>query len=1096
MQSRRQEAQLMSFQMLCPFLQHLTTTTSGNNTNNDIISSLASTPPGLVAAILDTLRVAITTSNVEIFSSQSSTPGMELGSEIATLLVPFISLASDATALQNNYQLVILAMACLEDLINRPHPPPLKQRILTHVLPFVWTLCRSWNGTAATDNTAVSTTPVPWGGDLLGVFTRLLVQALQHSFTFAAANAEIAAGVQEVLRDITNCASTTAAGGVRSSGGGGNSCSGDIDSLLAGVLAASEAWHAVLTYMEDLEASNWNENDSFDINTETNNDNAGGSVAEKQLSSFYKQGILHFSHLLLSIFFTESTQNLPSPPFLLQNLSTHPGSGAALEDWVAAVGDNNEDFQAENSQDKAADAEDASNNDAEEGVDDVLSSEAHVFAQQVEYFIAHATSSYHKDLVPVLFKQLAPAMTAAAQARQGTDHGVVYLTNFRAEFALKLLSRCAPYLPTRNLTSSLPDGINSGLEEQEGSVYSLTGSHVVQLLQALLHFGGEQLNIVRSTEAQAQQAQQAQQHQRILMAVVLDTVVGIYRTISPIMTSWLPQIMLQNDGTDPDVEILVSQLLQAVIEFVAAGVDTSVFLSNLINSNTNSGSNTGGGGYLGSGSKKLAIAASQTLLSITSIALSSGMKPPVGLLHNLLSLPAVGSLSAAVAAAVQSQTSSLPRATLRSLFVSLSDLVLRSWGAALQASNVDVNERKTALAAVTAPLLHVVQSAAAQGQLTPTSSTAAPVSLAQVYMVGSLATDIIESYVGSSKVVRGAVFEVFAQPMLVAVMAVLKNWKNNTNNNNNSGNDGVSVVGSKNGLKNRLGTVSLNFISSCLRAFPAELGTASIGDLLSALVAAFSTMNDTTINNNTAINAIEASLDADVVLLSIIASALQQGGNKHAALVMPGMQFGLQINEKAALCGATHIKSEVLASLLGVMTQHWRSLGGGSGGSGGGGEGTAAESQPPAAVAEATLTHISSFLSDAASTKAIPSASDVNLVLEALIDIQSRSKIFWKPSFSRWKDLTMESTLTMLLTRMYTGAQESLIDTLYQLAAANWSHFLLSFLPAFAEKNLAGLGARGAELAAGLGSADMDALAFEKGVLAFVNDALYWEKRV
>jgi hypothetical protein len=1076
--------------MLCPFLQHFITSNSGNN---NLGATLAIAPPGLAQATLDTLRIAISTSKIELFNTQSSIPVTELGLQVASLLLPFISVAADTAFLQSDNnnngstsnQLITLAMSCLEDLINRPHQPQLKQKILAQVLPAVATLCRSWyhSGTSV-----INTTAATLNSDLLGAFTRLSTQTLQHSFAFAVSNCEVASGVQEVLREITNlAAAAAAAASVPSLGGPGGV--GAISSHVR-VLAATEAWHAVLTYMEDLEASNWNEDTSLDTDPRFNGIDMNGQKnnlsAEKQLSSFYKQGILHFSHLLLSIIFTESSHhsqnqqnrllNPPLPPFLVQNLDTTTGSGAALEDWIAAVGDNNEDLQTEVPQDNV-DVDDA-DSDSE---DDVLSSlsEAHVFAQQAEYFIAHAMSSYNKDLIPVLFTQLAPAMTAAAQARQQNDLGLAYLCNFRAEFALKLVARCAPHLPTLNLTNvhKYPDCV-SALEKEEEGVSSLSGGHVLHLIQALIHFGGEQLNIVRSTEAQ-----QAQQHERILLASVLDTLVTLYRTLSPLMTTWLPQIMLTKAGAESDVQILVSQLVRGVVNFVVGGIECSVSLGSIKSLNKldiNGGS---------SGFKKVAIAASQTLLSVTSIALSSGMKPPVVLLLNIISTPAFGSLVVMVAAVVQDQNNSLPRAALRSLFVSLSDLALRSWGSALQASTVDINERKAALSAVTAPLLQIILSVAQPAQLPPGSSPAVP----QFSLAVLLGTDIVESYLGSPKVVRVAVFEVFAQPMMIEVMTFLKTWKDRNNN----------------GVKSKLGTTLLGFISSCLRAFPAELGTSSIGELLSALVAAFSTpiaKNSTTAsdfntyNGDSTINTtVEAYLDADVALLSIITSALSQGGSKHAVLVMPAMHFGLEIWDKAAICGVTHIKSQVLASLLTIMAQHWRSLGGGSGG--GGKDGTmaataAAEIQPPSALVEAILTHVSSFLSDAASTRAIPSASDVNVVLETLMDIQSRSKLFWKPYFSGWKDLTMESILSMLLTRMYTGAQESLIDTFYQLAAANWSHFLLSFLPSFAEKGLAGLGARGAELAAGFGTGDMEVWAFEKGVLTFINDALYWEKRV
>ena len=553
------------------------------------------------------------------------------------------------------------------------------------------------------------------------------------------------------------------------------------------MLAAAEAWHAVLTHMEDLEASNWNEEQDFNTTTTTSkaaanntNDESGN---EKQLLSFYKQGILHFSRLLLSIFYTNNTQQgqrlFPSPPFLLQNLDTRPESGAILQDWVAAAGDNNEDFQTDTTENEDGNI-DETDGDEEEGLH---ASEAYIFAQQVEFFIAHACSSYNKELVPILFSLLAPAMTSAAQVRQQgqpDDAGEVYLCNFKAELALKLIARCAPHLPTNDLLSPLGGGGGGGgggigggannLEEE--SEISLSGGHVLQLIQHLLHFGNEQLNIVRT---EAQHAQHAQQQNRMNMtASVLDTIITIYRTLSPLMTTWLPQIMFtQATTTDPDVQLLVSQVLQAVIDFVAAGIDTSISLHRL--NNYNILSNTGSSG-LSIKTKKLALAASQTLLSITSIALSSGMKPPVALLQTISSMPVIGNMSMAVAAAVRdvqhNNSVVLPRGALRSLIVSLSDLALRSWGSALQASNADVNSRKAALATITSPLLQVLQSTAADAAQAqhPSTPCLAP---SQVSLTASLATDIVESYLGSSKIVREAVFEILAQPTLMAVVTIL-----------------------------------------------------------------------------------------------------------------------------------------------------------------------------------------------------------------------------------------------------------------------------------------------------------------------------------
>lgn len=175
------------------------------------------------------------------------------------------------------------------------------------------------------------------------------------------------------------------------------------------------------------------------------------------------------------------------------------------------------------------------------------------------------------------------------------------------------------------------------------------------------------------------------------------------------------------------------------------------------------------------------------------------------------------------------------------------------------------------------------------------------------------------------------------------------------------------------------------------------------------------------------------------------------------------------------------MQAQVLSALLNIMRHHWRSLDGGS-------------DAGPTPNAAAVLTHLCSFLSDAAEIRAVPSASDVRLVLEELFDLQSGTKLYWKPYFSGMGQSIMDSVLAVLLTRMYTGAQDYLIDTLYGLASANWSAFLLGFVPAFTERRLAGLGPRGPEVAGALGVGDMDPSAFERAVLVFVNDTVYWER--
>ena len=76
-----------------------------------------------------------------------------------------------------------------------------------------------------------------------------------------------------------------------------------------------------------------------------------------------------------------------------------------------------------------------------------------------------------------------------------------------------------------------------------------------------------------------------------------------------------------------------------------------------------------------------------------------------------------------------------------------------------------------------------------------------------------------------------------------------------------------------------------------------------------------------------------------------------------------------------------------------------------------------------------------------------------------------------------------------------TGAQEPLLDTLFCLAAANWSVWHLSFLPSYVEAHLlfAGPSERQA-LTALFGASDLDAATFERQALAFLSDAAFYER--
>jgi hypothetical protein len=83
----------------------------------------------------------------------------------------------------------------------------------------------------------------------------------------------------------------------------------------------------------------------------------------------------------------------------------------------------------------------------------------------------------------------------------------------------------------------------------------------------------------------------------------------------------------------------------------------------------------------------------------------------------------------------------------------------------------------------------------------------------------------------------------------------------------------------------------------------------------------------------------------------------------------------------------------------------------------------------------------------------------------------------------------------MLVSGLYRAAQDELIDSRFSVAAANWSDFHLVLLPRFVEQRLGRVGgAERASLVALFGHSDLDAHAFERKLLFFLNDAAFFER--
>lgn len=147
-------------------------------------------------------------------------------------------------------------------------------------------------------------------------------------------------------------------------------------------------------------------------------------------------------------------------------------------------------------------------------------------------------------------------------------------------------------------------------------------------------------------------------------------------------------------------------------------------------------------------------------------------------------------------------------------------------------------------------------------------------------------------------------------------------------------------------------------------------------------------------------------------------------------------------------------------------------------------------------IVSATLTKLGKFLDDAGDGRIVPAAGDVRFVLENLFQLQLASKLYWRSWFDYRKENLMDSIMRMLMSRMYTAAQDDLIDTLYGLAASNWSTFHLGFIPCFIERRMKVLRPRAAEIAAIFGVTDMGPSDFESAVKGFLNNTLFWEAHI
>ena len=957
----------------------------------------------------------------------------------------------------------LLVFPLMEDMFSIPlNNRTTSISLLQAILPVLTSLCPAMCTATSADT------------DTLASFTRLLITLVQTKLKEAETSPTILSLFTSLLNEFSRCCC----------------CAPPPSASPLTVLAATEVWHAVMTYVECLEESS-----SWEYSTESNKD------AFNAMHRGFKDAILLLTSVLLSTLLPDYQQQQQSPPpFVLDNLDTSVASGAALEDWILELGGGG-GAQREEEETMMGDGDGDGDGDKDEFLDAQYGKVSHstivpsgcdashsrypsaadVFALHAEYFIAHAISTHAAILVPIILNYLPPALEAELKTSPSTQDASSSSVHVRAVLALRLVARCAPHLPATRLSRD---------------------SDSVKLVRGIVSFGRAWME-----KYENEMVLRGGGGGRSGVGEVT------FRTLSPLMTTWLSQIVLiELPKNDQSVEEIVVEVVQDVLNLVASAASALLLPDQFPRSATN---------------KEIGLAATQTLLSLTSVALSSAMKPPIHLLTTASSCPAVAAVLTPLFHSVLTATTvdtSVYRHTLgsmRPLAVGLSDLAFRSWGGVDATETVTttttteliLESRLHVFSHLIHPVLHYLTSSllslSAPPSHTPSHShpTAIPVLVTRFSAL--LAIDIVNSYTGSQRAIRAGVFQAMIKPSLDAIIPALVQY--------------YARADVDNSTRSMIGAPLLKYIAACLYTFPAEIKAEGVGQILHTLVGAFTaTARNTPFVGGQSTETPRFADDLEV--LGIIKHVLSQRGTKNAALVVPAMRFALQFyeqvcrvdkyGEKEIPAANVSVMSTILAALLHIISHHWRLLLLSSSPAPATPAPTPTSTTPtgqPMEVALLTIHHLCQFFRAAADGQIMPSSTDVRCVLEELYDVQVTSKLNWMPFFSNtaigtgstngsttWslKESLMDSCLTTLRSLSFQGAQDQLIDTLYGLASSNWSEFLLQFLPRYAEQRLGHVGGgAGAGATAHFGMEDMDANAFERAVLAYVNDVVYLEER-
>lgn len=625
------------------------------------------------------------------------------------------------------------------------------------------------------------------------------------------------------------------------------------------LLLGAEIGHMAMEWLEDLEAAEW----SDDMRNRQALDEGSAKI-----NLIYKQVILRVANAVFDVWLKPQLQHV------IANMSDHVESGVCLEEYMSPF-----DLPGAELPMKADDAMEATSVDDDEV--DVLNpsargdapSELDVFAEYTESFIDRAIGAFGNDVIPVILENLLPSIAYLHEAQaafdQGTPAGKINLLLRRLDFLLTLSGQCCGYtLPNVDAYLSVDPFFSS-----------LPGAPIASLLRIFIQFGRNWMQTLHSTATSSGRMPELQ------FCRLGGTA---FRATAAALTTWLPRVMLQADESPEQAKGAVIQLLVDTMEFCAQG---GVLLSLAPRWPD----------------PRLAPAVAQCLLAMTSIALSSDLKPPAMVLNAVSSCHGVQILSGIFRGAFLPQGGHclLPRSVIRAMGVTLSDVSLRSWGMQIKTGRTTIEARQEAFAAAMNPILSCLTQACALGghQTSPEC----------LQLAWQTATEVVRTYAGSSKPVRTAAYTAVGHPLLQCVASSVRGRLQQEENAPAGG-----VPSSK-----MISKALLRIVSACFQVFPTEIDPAMVNELL----ASFHELADPyrAVPPGVGVPDMQASeeaMDSNVSILSLAIIVLDHGSDKHISLLSPTMEFAAMLWVRAEALFATRVKVGEVFDLLTCVVSH------------------------------------------------------------------------------------------------------------------------------------------------------------------------------